>query len=75
MNDRHELERPGDEETDVPESERRPRRSPSRRDRPRRVYLPWWALTALGALVGFATASWLGLVVGGVLGFFAWKLR
>ncbi len=59
-----------------PESDtRRPRRPPSTRGRPRRIYLPWWALTALGALVGFATASWLGLVVGGVLGFFAWKLR
>jgi hypothetical protein len=55
--------------------ERRPRRSPSRSRRPRRIYLPWWALTALGALVGFATASWPGLVVGGVLGYLAWKLR
>lgn len=43
--------------------------------RPRKVYLPWWVLTALGALVGFATASWPGLVVGGALGFFAWKLK
>lgn len=60
---------------DAEATERRPRREPSTRGRPRRVYLPWWALTALGALVGFATASWLGLVVGGVLGFFAWKLR
>jgi hypothetical protein len=45
------------------------------RRRPRRVYLPWWGLTALGALAGFATAGWIGLVIGGVLGYFAWKLR
>lgn len=42
---------------------------------PRKIYLPWWALTAMGALIGFLMAEWAGLVMGGVLGFFAWKLR
>ena len=47
---------------------------PSRK-RPRRIYLPWWALTAIGGGVGFVMAEWVGLAFGGVLGFFAWKLR
>lgn len=42
---------------------------------PRRIHLPWWALTALGAGVGFLMAEYAGAVMGGVLGFFAWKLR
>ncbi|NNF37278.1 MAG: hypothetical protein HKO98_08105 [Gemmatimonadetes bacterium] len=47
-----------------------PRRRP-----PRRIPIPWWGLTALGAGVGWLVASWPGLVFGGGLGFFAWKLR
>ena len=55
--------------------QRPPHKGPSPSRRPRKIYLPWWVLTALGGLVGFATASWPGLVIGGLLGFFAWKLR
>jgi hypothetical protein len=42
---------------------------------PRKIYLPWWALTAMGAGIGFLMAEWAGMVMGGALGFFAWKLR
>jgi hypothetical protein len=45
------------------------------RPRPRRLYLGWPVLAALGAGVGFLTGSWPGLVVGGVLGYLAWRLR
>lgn len=49
--------------------------SQRRKTEPRRIYLPWWGLTLICAAVGFALADWLGGVVAGVLGFFAWKLR
>lgn len=42
---------------------------------PKRIPMPWWAVTLLGAGVGFLTAEWIGAVFGGLLGFFAWKLR
>lgn len=63
-----------DDATAASSDDTRPARGSGLR-RPRKVYLPWWVLTALGALVGFATASWPGMVVGGLLGFFAWKLK
>ena len=37
--------------------------------------VPWWGLTLICAALGFALAEWLGAVVAGTLGFFAWKLR
>jgi hypothetical protein len=43
--------------------------------RPKRIYLPWWALTLICAAIGFLVADWFGAVFAGVLGFFAWKLR
>ncbi len=43
--------------------------------RPRRIPMPWWGLTLLAALMGGLAASWPGAILGGVLGFFAWKLR
>lgn len=51
--------------------------TPSQRGRsgPKRFQVPWWALTGICALLGFAVAEWLGAVVAGTLGFFAWKLR
>lgn len=47
------------------------RRSPG----PRRIPVPWWALTLAGGGVGFGVAEWPGAVFGALLGFFAWKLR
>jgi hypothetical protein len=41
----------------------------------RRIYLPWWGLTLLGGGIGFVMADYPGAILGGVLGFFAWKLR
>ena len=54
-----------------------PNLTPSQRrsTQPRRIYLPWWGLTLICAALGFALAEWLGAVVAGTLGFFAWKLR
>jgi len=49
--------------------------SQRRTSEPRRIHLPWWGLTLICAAVGFALAEWLGAVVAGALGFFAWKLR
>lgn len=45
------------------------------RKRPKRIYLPWWGLTAICAALGFLVAEWFGAVFAGVLGFLAWKLR
>lgn len=42
---------------------------------PRRIPVPWWALTLAGGGVGFLVAEWPGAVFGALLGFFAWKLR
>ena len=58
-----------------PNSPSGPGRGRSPRKPPRRIPVPWWALTALGAGVGWLVAGWPGLVFGGGLGFFAWKLR
>lgn len=55
--------------------DRNPTPSQRRQAGPRRIYLPWWGLTLICAAVGFALAEWLGAVVAGTLGFFAWKLR
>lgn len=49
--------------------------SPNRSRRPRRYPTPWWALTLMGAGIGFLSAEWVGMIFGGLLGFFAWKLR
>lgn len=56
---------------------RKPHPTPSQRGKegPKRIAVPWWALTGVCALLGFALAEWLGAVVAGTLGFFAWKLR
>jgi hypothetical protein len=45
------------------------------RRRPKKIQVPWWGLTLLCAGVGFLVAQWPGGVIGGVLGFLAWKLR
>lgn len=48
---------------------------PPRRKPPKRIAISWWALTLMGAGIGFLSAEWIGMVFGGALGFFAWKLR
>ncbi|MEQ9569045.1 MAG: hypothetical protein RLN75_02555 [Longimicrobiales bacterium] len=55
--------------------ERRPERPNRKPPGPRRIPVPWWGLTLAGAGVGFVVAGWPGAVFGGLLGFFAWKLR
>ena len=45
------------------------------RRRGRRFQVPWWVLTLAGAGVGFVAAEWIGMAFGGILGFFAWRLR
>ena len=57
--------------SDDPRPDLRRGRKPSHR----RIAVPWWGLTLLGAGVGLLMASWPGAVLGGALGFFAWKLR
>jgi hypothetical protein len=42
---------------------------------PKRIYLPWWGLTLMCAVLGFLLAQWLGAVVAGALGFMAWRMR
>lgn len=54
--------------------ERRTTRSP-RSPRRGRIMVPWWGLTLAGAGVGYLMAGGPGAIMGGVLGFFAWKLR
>ena len=51
------------------------RPEPLSKNRPKRIQVPWWALTLLGFGVGFVTAEWIGGAFGALLGFFAWKLR
>lgn len=52
-----------------------PERRPVRPPRKGRIMVPWWALTLAGAGAGWLMAGVPGGIVGGVLGFFAWKLR
>jgi len=41
----------------------------------RKIQVPWWGLTLLCAGVGFLLGQWIGAVIAGTLGFFAWRLR
>ena len=60
---------------DLEEREEAPRITFRGSSRPKRVYLPWWALAGIGGLVGFAVSQWVGLVAGFILGAAIWKLR
>lgn len=57
------------------DDEQRPRITFRGSKQPKRIYLGWPVLTVLGAGVGFVMGSWPGLVLGGVLGYLAWRLR
>ena len=54
--------------------ERRTTRMP-RSPRRGRIMVPWWGLTLAGGAAGYMMAGGPGAILGGVLGFFAWKLR